>query len=176
MTVVRRLARPLLASMFIVGGLDALRNPEAKAGAAEDVGPPIAAHLPYLPEDPEQLVKINGAVQVGAGVLFALGRFPRLSATALAGSLVPTTLAGHRFWEIQDDPGKRAQQKIHFFKNLGMLGGLMLAAVDTEGRPGLAWRAQHAGHHVVDTSRHARKLARLEARLVARSARDRLPG
>jgi uncharacterized membrane protein YphA (DoxX/SURF4 family) len=176
MTVVRRLARPLLASMFIVGGLDALRNPEPKADAAEDVGPPIAAHLPYLPEDPEQLVKINGAAQVGAGVLFALGRFPRLSATVLAGSLVPTTLAGHRFWEIQDDPGRRAQQKIHFFKNLGMLGGLMLAAVDTEGRPGLAWRAQHAGHHVVDTSRHARKLARLEARLVARSARDKLPG
>jgi putative oxidoreductase len=176
MTVVRRLARPMLASMFIVGGLDALRNPKSKVGAAGDVGPAIAAHLPYLPEDTEQLVKINGAAQVGAGVLLALGRFPRLSATVLVGSIVPTTLAGHRFWEIDDDPGRRAQQKIHFFKNLGLLGGLLLAAVDTEGRPGLAWRAQHVGHHVVDTSRHARKLARLEAKLAARSARDKLPG
>jgi len=175
MTVVRRLARPMLASTFIVGGLDALRNPKSKVGAAEDVGPTIAAHLPYLPEDTEQLVKINGAAQVGAGVLLALGRFPRLSATVLVGSIVPTTLAGHRFWEIDDDPTRRAQQKIHFFKNLGLLGGLMLAAVDTEGRPGLAWRAQHAGHHVVDTSRHTRKLARLEAKLAARSARDKLP-
>jgi putative oxidoreductase len=176
MTVVRRLARPMLASMFIVGGLDALRNPASKVGAAGDVGPSIAAHLPYLPEDTEQLVKINGAAQVGAGVLLALGRFPRLSATVLVGSIVPTTLAGHRFWEIDDDPGRRAQQKIHFFKNVGLLGGLLLAAVDTEGRPGLAWRAQHAGHHVVDTSRHAHKLARLEAKLAARRARDRLPG
>ena len=69
MTVVRRLARPLLASMFIVGGFDAVRNPKSKVGAAEDVAPAIAAHLPYLPEDPEQLVRINGAVQLGAGAL-----------------------------------------------------------------------------------------------------------
>jgi putative oxidoreductase len=175
MTVVRRLARPFLASMFIVGGLDAIRNPKSKIGAAEDVGPAIAAHLPYLPQDPEQLVRINGAVQLGAGVLLSLGRFPRLASTALAASIIPTTMAGHRFWE-HEDPAKRAQQRIHFFKNLGLLGGLMLAAVDTEGRPGLAWRAQHAGHHVAHSSRHARKLARLEARLAARNARDKLPG
>jgi len=174
MTVVRRLARPLLASMFVVGGLDSLRNPKSKVAAAEDIGPAIAAHLPYLPEDPEQLVRINGAVQLGAGVLLALGRFPRLSSTLLAGSLIPTTLAGHRFWEVED-PAKRAQQRIHFLKNLGLLGGLMLAAVDTEGRPGLAWRAQHAGHHVADSSRHARKVARLEAKLASRSARGKLP-
>ena len=168
-------ARPLLAGMFVYGGLDAFRNPAGKVPRAEKVAPDIADAV-GIDADTEQLVQFNGAVQVAAGVTLALGIFPRLSALALAGTLIPTTLAGHRFWEIQDDPGKRAQQKIHFFKNLGMLGGLMLAAVDTEGRPGLAWRAQHAGHHVVDTSRHARKLARLEARLVARSARDRLPG
>jgi uncharacterized membrane protein YphA (DoxX/SURF4 family) len=160
--------------MFVVGGLDAVRNPKSKVGAAEDVGPAIAAKLPYLPQDPEQLVKINGAVQVGAGVLLSLGRFPRLSSTLLATSIIPTTAAGHRFWEIEE-PGPRAAQRIHFFKNLGLLGGLMLAAVDTEGRPGLAWRAQHAGHHVAESSRHARKLARLEAKLASRSARGKLP-
>jgi putative oxidoreductase len=175
MTVVRRLARPMLATIFVSGGLDALRNPASRAPAAADVAPPIAAKLPYLPEDPEQLVKINAAVQIGAGTMLALGRFPRLSSLLLAASLVPTTAAGHRFWE-EDDPAKRAQQRTHFFKNLGLLGGLMLAAVDTEGRPGLAWRAQHATHHAADTSRQARKIAKLEARLVARSARARLPG
>jgi putative oxidoreductase len=160
--------------MFIVGGLDALRNPKSKLGAAGDVGPAIAAHLPYLPEDPEQLIQINGAAQLGAGVLLSLGRFPRLSAVVLAASIIPTTAAAHRFWEISDDPARRAQQRTHFFKNLGLLGGLMLAAVDTEGRPGLAWRAAHAGHHVADSSRHARKVARLEAKLARRSARDKL--
>ena len=175
MTLVRRLARPCLATMFVTGGLDALRNPAGKVPAADQVAPPIAAKLPYLPEDTEQLVRINGAVQVGAGLMLALGRFPRLSSALLAGSLVPTTLAGHRFWE-ERDATKRAQQKIHFFKNLSMLGGLMLAAVDTEGRPGLAWRAQHAAQHASATTRRTRRAARREAKLAARTARARLPG
>ena len=175
MTVVRRLARPLLASTFIVGGIDALRHPGSKVPAAESVAMSIAAHVPQLPDDPEQLVRINAAVQVGAGVLLSLGRFPRLSATLLAGSIVPTTLAAHRFWQ-EKDPAKRAQQRIHFLKNLGLLGGLLLAAVDTAGRPGLAWRAQHAGHHVARSSHHARRVSRLEANLAARNVRDKLPG
>jgi putative oxidoreductase len=161
--------------MFVTGGLDSLSHPGGKVAAADSVAPPIAAKLPYLPEDTEQLVRINGAVQVGAGLMLALGRFPRLSSALLAGSLVPTTLAGHRFWEEQDET-KRAQQRIHFFKNLSMLGGLMLAAVDTEGRPGLAWRAQHAAHHASTGTRRTTRTARREAKLAARAARAHLPG
>ncbi len=102
MTLVRRVARPMLASVFITGGLDSLRNPAPKAPAAEPVAVSLARRIPYLPDDPEQLVKINAAVQVGAGALLALGKLPRLSALALAATLVPTTLAGHRFWEHED--------------------------------------------------------------------------
>ena len=47
------------------------------------------------------------------------------SALALAGSLVPTTLAGHRFWEEEDDAA-RAQQTFQFLKNLAMFGGLLM--------------------------------------------------
>ena len=144
MTLVRRLARPLLSAVFIAGGIDSLRSPASKAAAAEDVAPSIAAHIPGIPEDDtEQLVKINAAVQVGAGTLLAMGKVPRLSAFALALSLVPTTAAGHRFWE-EADPGARATQQIHFLKNVSLLGGLLIAAVDLEGRPGLAYRASAA--------------------------------
>jgi uncharacterized membrane protein YphA (DoxX/SURF4 family) len=160
--------------MFITGGLDSLRHPAPKASSAEPVASPIARRLPYLPEDPETLVRINGAVQVGAGLMLALGRFPRLSAALLAGSLVPTTLAAHRFWEEEDDT-RRAQQQIHFFKNLSMLGGLILAAVDTEGRPSLAWRARHATHHAAVGSRRTRRAAKRNARLAAHDARRALP-
>ncbi len=156
MTLVRRIARPLLAGVFVTGGLDALRNPESKAGAAEKVGPDVARKLPYLPEDPVQLVRINGGVQVVAGVLLAIGRFPRLAALALAASLIPTTAAGHRFWEIED-PAQRAQQKLHFLKNASMLGGLLLAAVDTEGNPSIAWRARRAIRSGTDDVKHAAK-------------------
>ena len=94
MTLVRRLARPCLASMFVTGGLDALRAPASKVPTADPIAPRIAEKLPYLPEDTEQLVRINGAVQVAAGLMLATGRMPRLSSALLAGSLVPTTLAG----------------------------------------------------------------------------------
>ena len=175
MTLVRRIARPCLASMFVIGGIDALRNTEQKVPMADPLAPRIAEKLPYLPEDAASLVRINGAVQVGAGLMLALGRFPRLSSALLAGSLVPTTMAAHRFWEEEDDT-KRAMQRIQFFKNVSMLGGLILAAVDTEGRPGLAWRAQHAAHHASTGTRRTARAARREARLAARTAQVRLPG
>jgi putative oxidoreductase len=139
---IRRLARPLLASVFVSGGIDTLRNPGPRTEMAESVATKVAEPLP-LPDEPDQLVKINAWVQVVAGSLFALGKLPRLTALALAGSLVPTTLAGHRFWE-EGDPERKAQQQVHFFKNLGLLGGLLLAAVDTAGAPSLGWRAKRA--------------------------------
>ena len=163
MTLVRRLARPALSAVFVTGGIDTLKNPAAKVPSAQDIAPKIAARLPWLPQDTKSLVTINAAMQVGAGLMLATGRLPRLSAALLAGSLVPTTLAGHRFWEI-DDPQQRTMQRIQFTKNVSMLGGLLLAAVDTEGRPGVAWRAQHAAQHVGATTRRT-----------ASSARDHLP-
>lgn len=147
MAITRRLARPLLAGIFVTGGLDALQHPETKAPKASTVTEPLADA--GLPADTETLVRVNGAVQVAAGALLALGKMPRLAAAALAGSLLPTTVAGHRFWE-EDDPKARATQRIHFLKNLSVLGGLILAATDTEGRPSLGWRAKRATHTVAD--------------------------
>jgi|ERR1700712_2739879 uncharacterized membrane protein YphA (DoxX/SURF4 family) len=124
MRIISLAARPLLAGMFVYGGLDAFRNPAGKVPRAEKVAPDIAA-LVGIDADTEQLVQFNGAVQIAAGVTLALGLLPRLSALLLAGSLVPTTLAGHRFWEADDDAAK-AQQTIQFLKNAGLLGGLLL--------------------------------------------------
>jgi uncharacterized membrane protein YphA (DoxX/SURF4 family) len=150
MSIIRFPARSMLASMFIVGGLDALRHPDTKVPAAESVTDAISDALPEgFPRDPHQLVMINGAVQLGAGVMLALGRLRRVSALVLAVSLIPTTLAAHRFWEAKDDTTKK-QQMIHFVKNLSMLGGLLLAALDTEGDPSLRWRAVHATRRAAD--------------------------
>lgn len=181
MTVLRRIARPLLASIFISGGVDSLRNPAAKAPAAEDVAA-VASRIPALADtDTETLVRINAGVQVAAGTMLALGKFPRLSALALAASIVPTTAAGHRFWEAEE-PAARAQQRVHFLKNASILGGLLLAAADTEGKPGLGWRTRHTAEHAeaaVERSRRAARragrTARREAKLTAQAARAALP-
>jgi uncharacterized membrane protein YphA (DoxX/SURF4 family) len=173
MTLVRLAARPLLASMFVVGGIDSLRTAGAKAGAAEPVTdrlvPLLQKLVPQLSDDPTTLVRINGAVQVAAGLALATGRMPRLSSAVLAATLVPTTAAGHRFWE-ETEPGQKKAQRVQFFKNASMMGGLMLAAVDTEGRPGVAWRARRAA---ADVRREARVLTR-SARREAKLARAQL--
>ncbi len=173
MTLVRLAARPLLASMFVAGGVDALRNAEARATAAKPVIdrvlPMLKQRVPQLPDNPVTLVRINAVVQVGAALALATGRMPRTSSAVLAGSLVPTTLAGHRFWE-QEDPQAKAMQRVQFFKNASMLGGLLLAAVDTEGKPGVAWRARRAA---ADVRREAKVLAR-SARREAKLARAQL--
>ena len=117
-------ARPLIAGMFVYGGLDAFRNPGGKVPKAEKVAPDIAETV-GIHADTEQLVRVNGAVQVVAGITLALGIFPRISAVALAGSLAPTTLAGHRFWEEADEKAK-AQQTVQFLKNAAMMGGLLM--------------------------------------------------
>jgi len=146
--LIRRIARPMLATMFIAGGIDSLRNPAGKAQAAAPLLNKGAEALPdqltdNVPTDPDTLVKVNGAVQVGGGLLLASGKMPRLASLALAGSLVPTTFAGHPFWE-ESDPDAKAAQKIHFLKNVSLLGGLLIAAVDTEGKPSVGWRSRRA--------------------------------
>ena len=154
--LVRRIARPLLASSFVYGGVDTLRNPQTRVPGAKPVVEAVTSvaddQLPVtVPSDVEQWVKIDAGVKVGAGALFALGKLPRLSALLLCGSIVPTTLAGHRFWE-HEDPKERFGQLSHFLKNLGLLGGLLLAAVDTEGKPSVGYRARRAARKAADST------------------------
>lgn len=154
MAVLRAIARPMLAAVFIVQGYDTLRHPEKVVKRAEAVVGPLKERISILPEETEDTVRLNGAVQVVAGSMLALGWLPRLAAAALAGSLVPTTVAGHRYWEHEDQQ-TRTQHRIHFLKNVAMLGGLLIAAADTSGKPSLAWR----GRHAVEATRHDVALA-----------------
>ena len=152
--LLRRLARPLLAATFIHGGIAAWRDPKGRAEHAAPMLDRITGIVPIgEPPSALTLVQVDAGVKVGAGLLLALGRMPRLSAAALAAGLVPTTVAGHRFWEI-DDPSQRANQQIHFVKNLSLLGGLLVAAGDTHGKPSLAWRARRTGAASAELNRN----------------------
>lgn len=157
--VFRKLARPLLASAFISRGVDALQHPGSRIPAAQRFSDSVAEPL-GLPGDPELLVRVNGAVMAGAGALLAIGRMPRLAGVALTLSLVPATVFEHRFWD-EEDPETKASEKKQFFGNLGLLGGVLLASLDTAGAPGLRWRAKNAAH-----------VASLESQLAARNAVD----
>jgi len=170
MTITRLLARPMLATIFVAGGINALRNTEghaAKAKKLTDKVVPVAQQaVPRapIPTDPATLVRINAGAQILAAAALATGRAPRLSATVLAASLVPTTLAGHAFWN-ETDPQTKNAQRLQFYKNTSVFGGLLLAAVDTEGKPGLAWRARRAATDVRREAKQVAKTARREAKL-----------
>jgi putative oxidoreductase len=174
--LVRRIARPLLASTFVFGGIDTLRNPQSRVAGAQSVVEKITEQadkqLPVqVPRDVEQWVKIDAGVKVGAGVLFSLGRLPRLSALALAVSIVPTTLAGHRFWEAEG--ATKQAQLIHFLKNLGLLGGLLLAAVDTEGKPSVGYRTRRAARKAADSTEKSLEKAQKRAAKAQKKARKK---
>lgn len=166
----------MLASIFVIQGYDTVRRPERVAPLAEPVVRPVAERVSALPDKTEQVVRINGAVQLVAGSLLALGRWPRLSALAIAATLVPTTLAGHRFWDAEDKQ-ERAQQQIHFLKNVAMLGGLLIAAGDTAGRPSLAWRGRYAARSARRDVSLAARTAKMSGKAGARASRlsSRLP-
>lgn len=172
--ILRRLARPMLASIFIYGGVNALRQAEGHAEAAKPVLDKVGQQRDKLPDavptDPVSLVKIDAGVKIAAGSLFALGKFPRLSALALIGSLVPTTVAGHPFWEAKD-PQEKQQQLTHLLKNAGLAGGLLIAAADTQGKPSLGWRTRRAAEKA---SKQAHKASK-QIQSTAASARDALP-
>ena len=170
MTVLRAVARPMLASIFVIQGFDTMLHPERVAPRADPVIRPLAELLPGVAGQTEDAVRLNGAVQFTAGSLLALGVVPRLSALAIAATLVPTTVAGHRFWEVEDDK-ERAQQRIHFLKNLAIFGGLLIAAADTAGQPSLAWRSRHAVRSARRDVAIATRTARVSSRAGARAGR-----
>jgi putative oxidoreductase len=149
MDPLRMVARSALGAVFIGGGIDALRSPEPRAKLAAPVTELARDAVGTLPADDVTLVKINAGVHVVGGTLLVLGKLPRLSALALAASLVPTTLGGHRFWE-SESPEQKRQQQLHFSKNLAMFGGLIFAVLDRHGEPSLAWRASRAAHRAAE--------------------------
>jgi len=152
--LVRRIARPMLSAVFIGRGVDALRNPKPAAAAAR----PILEGLSKLPDpvgpkvpfNAETVAQINGAVQIGGGLLLATGRMPRLASATLALSVIPGSLGGHMFWN-EADPHRKADERRAFLADVSLIGGLIIAAVDTEGKPSLGWRRRHAARNVSET-------------------------
>ena len=118
----RRAGQALLGVMFVKLGFDAAKSPGPRVDKAAALGVP----------KPAAAVRFNGAAMVAGGTALILDKVPRLAALGLIASLVPTTLAGHPFWEV-DGPDRAAQQ-IQFLKNAGLAGGLVLVLTKRRSR------------------------------------------
>jgi putative oxidoreductase len=148
----RRLARPLLAAPFIADGVATLKSPD---GHVEDVRALGLAQ-------PEKIVQIASASKVAGGLLLATGRFSRLSALALATAAGANAGVHHPFWK-ETDPASKAALRTQFLRDLGLLGGALVAAADTGGR-------ESVPHAAARISRRARRKAAKRAAKAQKSA------
>ncbi|OMB82796.1 DoxX family protein [Mycolicibacterium farcinogenes] len=141
----------MLSATFIARGVDTLRDPSTSTettrrtlGALSALPGPVGAGVP---NNAATVARVNAAVQVAGGVLLALGRAPRLTAAALAVTMVPRSIGSQAFLK-DSDPQQAAAQRREFFTDVSLLGGLIIAAADTAGKPSLAWRGRRAAQHV----------------------------
>src|SRR5699024_5881005 len=107
----------------------------------------VSTSVPPVTKDTETLVKVLAGVKIGAGVTFALGKAPRVSAVALTAAHVPSTVSRNAFWN-ESDPNARSRKTTGLATDVALLGALLLASADTAGRPGLAWRARKTSDKV----------------------------
>lgn len=158
MSLLRFAARTLLASYFVINGAKAVRHPEdfidAGAPIMDKVVPTLKAALPaeaqsVLPQDAAGAARCNGALQIVGGISLATGIGRRLGAGLLAASMIPQVLA--------DNPlGAASDHRAKFGADLAVLGGVVLAAMDTEGEPDLAWRLRAHRRLAAKQSAHSK--------------------
>lgn len=141
----------MLSAVFISRGIEALRSPKPATDASRQtleglskLPDPVGTNVP---SDAETVAKVTAGVQIGGGLLLATGKLPRLASAALALSVVPSSLGGHAFWS-EVDPQRKADERRAFITDISLIGGLIIAAVDTEGKPSLGWRGRRAARKV----------------------------
>ncbi|MBV9487546.1 MAG: DoxX family protein [Frankiaceae bacterium] len=139
--MIRRIARALLGGAFISTGVDALKDIDRRVSRAEGYGVP----------EPVTTARAVAGAQIGAGVLLVLNRAPRLTAVVAALAVIPEAVTGHDFWTEKDPDTKKAQRSM-FARDLGLLGGSIVTAVETGGR-------ESVPHRAVRASRQAAKAA-----------------
>jgi uncharacterized membrane protein YphA (DoxX/SURF4 family) len=142
MSLIRRIARPALAAPFIFEGVRTAISPEREIEVAPSAFAQVdrALESTQVPGfvDSRTVLRASGAVAAVAGLAYATGRAPR----AAAGVLLMTTsvgLAGRKkVWQLRGD--ERMDEIKSILADVGLLGGVLIAVLDREGRPSLGYQ------------------------------------
>lgn len=156
MSFVRIFARPLLGSSFVAAGVDRLKHAES---AGEQLEPTLQRLNTLVPSaqavtgNAKLVGQLVGATQIAAGLMLGMGKVSRLAALLLVGTSALNAVVEYK--SAADSTAEARRLRRHgLLKNLSLIGAVLLAAVDTNGRPGLAWRA---GHLASDAQKQLRK-------------------
>lgn len=182
MSLLRFAARSALASVFVVRGLQAVKEPAALTPITEPVTdtvvPLLQKYTPsqvgsLIPSDSTTLVRIGGIAQIAAAGAFALGLGRRTAAGLLALSTIPSLLAssplGARF--AGKDVDLDELDRGDLLTNTALFGALLIAANDTEGRPSLAYRTEVASKKAGRKAEKTRKKIAGEVKHAQKSAK-----
>lgn len=122
------LSRLLISAVFIVFGFlqftnigNYIANPTVVKVAAMTGGILTPTILAYL----------VAAINLFGGILILVGYQTRWASLVLIGFVVLTLLFAHTFWTM-DGPARAANQA-HFYKNLALIGGLLLLFIHGPG-------------------------------------------
>jgi putative oxidoreductase len=118
------LGRALFGGLFLYNGINHFRNRTMLEGYSAMKGVPF----------PEAAVAGTGTLLVLGGLSLLAGTRPKLGAALIGIFLVGTTPKMHDFWNVEDVQ-RRAAEQINFTKNLGLLGGALIAAAMPEPWP-----------------------------------------
>ena len=114
--------RLLMASLFLPSGISKLMGFSAFAASLGPKG------LPY----PEAWAGAAVAIEVLGPVALILGIFPHWTALILIAFVVMASGTSHRYWEFTEVAARRAQE-INFYKNVGIIAGLLFYFVTGPG-------------------------------------------
>ena len=113
------LGRILLGGYFIMSGYNHFKNLNMLTGYAQSKGVPL----------PKVAVFATGLMLLLSGAGILLGVYVEYAVLLLSVFLVGVTFKMHQYWKVSD-PMQRMGERVNFYKNLGLLGGvLMLLAI-----------------------------------------------
>jgi putative oxidoreductase len=128
------LSRILIAVIFLLNGFGIISQAMAAKALIEHGAP--ASVVPLL-------MLCARTIEVVGGLSLAFGIYPRLAAVALVAFLVPSTVIGHAFWQV-DSTASYTIQLLNFLKNTAMVGGLLFIGA-TPSQPTLLPRTSQSG-------------------------------
>jgi putative oxidoreductase len=114
--------RILLAAIFIKSGFGKITGFEGTVGYIASKGLPL----------PQIGAIIAILVELGGGILLAIGFKARWAALAIAIFTLAAGILFHNYWAV--DAAQRMGQEINFWKNISMTGGLLMVYAFGPGR------------------------------------------
>jgi putative oxidoreductase len=118
--LLRHVALLLYSGQLLLGGWQQATQPSPRGERARSIGWPVA----------DELVRASGWAMIAGALALHIPALRKLAAVLLAIQLLPITWVGHRFWN-EEGPAQ-SQHKIHFFKNVSLVGGALYIAATTE--------------------------------------------